>query len=252
MRIGHLETIEKVMSFATMFVPQNQSCFRGVINKDFDLIPSVGRLPALKSIDLELEREKFLLREFKMKSTMKTLAEPKNDWEWLSLAQHYGLPTRLLDWSTNPLVALYFATSHSAEELYSSIELPDAAIYMLTSHIHIHSNYHTSPFEIDETLEFHAPAISERVINQAGIFTVHHSPRDSFDTEKLTKLIIPGSLKREIQERLSVLNIAESNIYPGLDGIARTLKFKYFRETSTNINVGETPEHALSQANGLQ
>ena len=214
-------------------------------------ITSIGRLPPLDSEREELERELMLINEFKRKASLRVKCQPKNDWEWLSLAQHYGLPTRLLDWSTNPLVALYFATAHSPEELYGKENLSNAALYMLVSHIHINSSYHISPFMIEETLEFHAPSISERVVNQFGLFTVHNNPRKAFDTEKLYKFEIDGKLKPDIQKRLSILGISESTIYPGLDGIARSLKTEMFSSTSRYYNPDSIPEHAKSQLHGL-
>ncbi|MGY6452248.1 FRG domain-containing protein [Vibrio parahaemolyticus] len=246
-----LDTIEKVFEFSTRFVPENHMVFRGVVNSDYQLTPSVGRLPALICVSEELAREKHLLEQFKMKSALRLQCKPKNDWEWLSLAQHYGLPTRLLDWSTSPLIALYFATSHSPEELYSGTDLPDCAVYGLISHIHIDSSYHINPLEVDETLQFYAPSISERVVNQSGLFTVHHSPREAFDTEKLHKFVIPGSLKAQIQEKLSLLGVNESTIYPGLDGIAKALKTEYFRYSDQPLNPETLPEYARSQVNGL-
>jgi len=248
---GKLDTIEKVFQFATMFVPENQTCFRGVVNSDYELIPSIGRLPALDNSSTDLERERFLLDEFKMRSAMLIKIAPQNNWEWLSLAQHYGLPTRLLDWTDNPLVALYFATAHSAEEIYSETTLPDAAIYALISHIHIDSTYHIDPFSIEETLEFRSPIISERVSNQSGLFTVHCTPSKPFDTEKLHKFVIPGDLKREIFEKLSLLGFREETIYPGLDGIAKTLKLKYYKDTASKLGIRPIPDFAKGQLNGL-
>lgn len=251
MKESTLSTIEKVFQFATLFVPENQSCFRGVINSDFELIPSVGRLPQLDSEVTNLERERFLLDEFKMRSAMVAGFKPENDWEWLSLAQHYGLPTRLLDWTENPLVALYFASCHSVEELFSEKKLPDGAIYVLTSHIHIDASYHIHPLEITETLEFQAPIISDRVSNQSGLFTVHHNPRIAFKTEKLRKFIIPGELKQQIQAKLSLLGFGDATIFPGLDGIAKAIKFKYFSETSSRLGVRPVPDFAKGQVDGL-
>ncbi len=251
MKEYNLDTIDKVFEFSTRFVPANHIVFRGVVNVGYQLTPSVGRLPALGSQSEELAREKYLLDQFKMKSALRLQCKPQNDWEWLSLAQHYGLPTRLLDWSTSPLIALYFATSHSPEELYSGCELCDCAVYGLISHIHIDSTYHINPLDVQETLQFYAPSISERVVNQSGLFTVHHSPRDAFDTEKLYKFVIPGKLKAQVQEKLALLGVSESTIYPGLDGIARSLKTEYFRHSDRPLNPDELPEYAKSQLNGL-
>lgn len=251
MKNYNLDSIEKVFKFATQFVPENHMVFRGVNNSEYELIPSVGRLPALSSPDEELDREKALLEQFKMKSALRVSCKPSNDWEWLSLAQHYGLPTRLLDWSVNPLIALYFATAHSPEELYGASELIDCAVYALTSHIHIDSSYHIPPFGLTETLEFYAPSISERVVNQAGLFTVHHEPRNAFDTEKLHKFVIPGGLKPQIQAKLNMLGISESTIYPGLDGIAKSLKTEFYNQTTQPLNLEKVPDYTTSQLNGL-
>ncbi|WP_406608733.1 FRG domain-containing protein [Agarivorans sp. JK6] len=251
MKSYNLDSIDKVFQFATQFSPENHSVFRGVNNSEYDLIPSVGRLPPLSNRDEELDREKALLEQFKMKSALRVPSKPSNDWEWLSLAQHYGLPTRLLDWSINPLIALYFATAHSPEELYGASELNDCAVYVLISHIHIDSSYHIHPFGLDETLEFYAPNISERVINQAGLFTVHHNPRSAFDTEKLHKFVIPGGLKPLIQAKLNLLGVSESTIYPGLDGIAKSLKTEFYNQTTQPLNLEKAPKYMQSQLNGL-
>jgi FRG domain. len=91
--------------------------FRGVSNSQYELITTFGRAKlAMKqyvdkgvvSFQIEDGNSEFeALREFKRKSLPYLNYTPLNDWEWLALAQHHGLPTRLLDWSFNPLVAVF-------------------------------------------------------------------------------------------------------------------------------------------------
>ena len=83
--------------------------YRGQASVDFRLIPSVGRNVAEDKKNVLLQYEREIFEDFKRKYSMFTDVRPKNDMEFLFLAQHYGLPTRLLDWTYNPFIALYFA-----------------------------------------------------------------------------------------------------------------------------------------------
>ena len=81
---------------------------------DFELIPKIGRRRK-GGQQLSTSSEKYVLKLFKQRTIPHLIRGPADEWEWLSLAQHHGLPTRLLDWTRNPLVALYFAVVESHE-----------------------------------------------------------------------------------------------------------------------------------------
>src|ERR1700722_4762133 len=76
--------------------------FRGVSRTDWELLPSIGRPRYCVDYNKYDEEETFNL--FKARARRCLSVEPQNDWEWLALAQHHSLPTRLLDWSSSPLV----------------------------------------------------------------------------------------------------------------------------------------------------
>jgi hypothetical protein len=81
--------------------PRGRWVFRGLPRSSYELIPKVGRIPHSFSSRQKLETA--LLDKFERGATAYLEYRPENKWEWLALAQHHGLPTRLLDWTLNPL-----------------------------------------------------------------------------------------------------------------------------------------------------
>lgn len=124
--------------------------------------------------------------------------EQYSEWELLAIAQHTGLPTRLLDWTHNPLVAAFFATSENYDV--------DGAIYIYNPDSII--NYEIAePFDYDEkeTVKFHLPnSSSSRIINQLGYFSVHGNPKRFFKWQKLKKNIRKNNNKKRNKKRFNV------------------------------------------------
>lgn len=211
--------------------------FRGVSNKDHSLIPSIGR-GAEENTGGDIETvEHNLISEFKRLSApiLKADETPKTEFEWLFLAQHYGLPTRLLDWSTNPLVALYFAVEKDDEldggvyavrhMVTDQYELFD---YKTADYTDSHKQVPSSLFAIQPNqgkFIFIRPKYTDqRYLNQRSVFSCPSNPFSSVEPKSLELLTFKASWKPEIRSRLQTMGVSTSFIYPGLGGIASEVK----------------------------
>jgi hypothetical protein len=198
--------------------------FRGVADiESHKLIPSIGRfLPAYikNGYDKEtlLLHEGFALRLFAAECVSYLSVAPKNKWELLALAQHHGLPTRLLDWSYNPLVALYFAVEQSVDR--------DSAVYALFTNEFIDDQLVETldPFEVKGVRAVMSAHVSPRIRAQGGLFTIQPDPTKPLEAENLAQIKIAKESKEEIMKTLLGYGIHRKTLFPDLDGLAAWIK----------------------------
>ena len=85
--------------------------FRGQ-SEDLPLLPKLARY---SNVNFD-QTEKRMIKDFKRSSYPLLEFKPENDWDWLAVAQHHGLPTRLLDWTHNALMAMWFAVENDKKK----------------------------------------------------------------------------------------------------------------------------------------
>lgn len=197
--------------------------FRGQPKFEFHLVPSIGRLHGqsedFRSIELEI------FNKFKKLARWHTGRQPQNDYEWLAFGQHFGLPTRFLDWSLNVMVGLFFAVSSHLDT--------DGALFALRAEDEIDgSSGSDSPFDASGVARYTSDVIADRLFAQDGLFTLHGTPQQSLNASKpdgweLHRIRIKKDSKEDIQEQLYKQGIHFAKLFPDLDGLIHHLNWQH-------------------------
>ena len=245
--------------------------FRG-LPKNYPLKTKFSRL-SHDGIEHRTERENGLYRSLK-KYAQKHIDIKSSFWHCWSLGQHYGLATRLLDWTYSPLVAAHFATAK--EYPFEKDKEEDGVIWAVNfkeAHKKIPDCLKKKLCEADLftvdmlpkqesfskfdglydkkfVLFFEPPSFDQRIVNQFAVFSVMNEPRTSTPPTidepmenwlvregiVTRKIIIPSEKKAEIRQKLDQCNISERILFPGLDGICRWLNRHYAPSPLWNSN----------------
>ncbi|MDX1931717.1 MAG: FRG domain-containing protein [Capsulimonadales bacterium] len=223
--------------------------YRGQCDADNPLTTSLSRLAGERAAEIEGP----MLRAFRRYAMPYGLRSDASIWETLALAQHHGLPTRLLDWSYSPLVALHFATADTewhdrdgavwCADLHRTNErLPTALREILQTEetdvlsmeilerIASDLGGYDQRFDRPALAFFEPPSLDERVVNQFALFSLLSNPAGSPGDwlrkeagDAVRRIRIPAAIKPEVRDKLDQANITERVLFPGLDGLSRWL-----------------------------
>ncbi len=189
--------------------------YRGMREAGYELLPKIGRGQDHAGRDLH-RREKAMFCMFKERAIGRLEYLPNDDWEWLASAQHYGLPTRLLDWTTNPLVALYFAVEHGLNKRNRDTE---SAVYAYKDSTRVNTKLR-KPFTQKVEGIFIPSHVTRRISAQSGVFTIHPKPSKPFKPYGLEKFIVPARFRSRLKLALHKLGVHRASLFPDPDGLA--------------------------------
>jgi hypothetical protein len=179
-----------------------------------------------------------MLARFKKESVpFLTGARPQSDWDWLSIAQHQGMATRLLDWSANALAALWFSVSVDPPE-----NEPHGVIWVLR----VEASDLKSPTKSEDiwslrrTYVFQPFHIDRRISAQSGWFSVHKYVESqnkfiSLDSNinfrtKHQKFIVPRASFASIRRELRFMGMTRSTLFPDLSGLSADIEEEFLGE----------------------
>ncbi len=243
--------------------------FRGLPDWRYDRRTSLNRLGGRYA-----SIEDDLLRNFRKYGSQMENSLHDSWWNWLAMGQHHGLPTRLLDWTFSPYVALHFVTTKAdlfatdgvifcidfikvrryLPESLKAILKKDDAVFFTAEML---DGYARTLGEFDARVKrdgqdcvifFEPPSLDDRIVNQAALFSMISNPEQQLEEWLVgkeaeqpgifRKIIVPAVLKWEVRDKLDMANITERVVFPGLDGLGAWLRRYYSPNHLLEVDYG--------------
>lgn len=219
-----LHDLKSIIDYCMDLRHSDYWAFRGQRDKDWDVELHHNDYNFKKIID-SLFRFKDRCKEFPKPDYL----YEDNNWSWLFYAQHYGLKTPLLDWTTNPLVAIYFAVENIISKFNDNNNCGTIwALHVSDSKFKWADNIETKPEDTINWFVIKPPPLTNRIVRQSGLFTFHPSidkfTKNTPPDKRLIKIEIINkdglnSTKR-IRRELGIMNIHHASLFPDPAGVA--------------------------------
>lgn len=215
--------------------------FRGQAAFDWTLTPGYYRLNAPPP-------ETTLLKRFRQSAAMLLSKDPAASFDWQFLMQHYGIPTRLLDWTESPLIALYFVVSEMQEGLDGALwVLKPSELNKIAKINDAEEEFFIPSFEDGELINYTVDSLSSgprrtqlspiaaiatrnnaRIQAQLGVFTIHHldqTPLEKLgDGNHFFKYRVMGNSVAALKKEISLLGFNNFSIFPELASIGDNIR----------------------------
>lgn len=207
------------------FMEDKRWIFRGQGDAAWKLLPKAGRPPYNQVPD------GLIFESWRRRAVEYVTHRIESEWDWLSIAQHHGLATRLLDWTVNPLNAAFFALVENLES--------DAVIFAVMPRRSVRVDL-SSPMEASGVCLLRPNGIVPRIVRQGGMFTIHPDPQeeltpDHCDLAGFKRFRIPYANRAKLLAQLAFYGVHAGSLFPDLDGLSMFLNWavtsgEYFRK----------------------